>query len=518
MSKSTAKGRVYLVGAGPGDPELITWRGLQILGMAEAVCYDALVDPTLIVTLPRDVERHYVGKRAGLHAMPQEQINELLIRLAREGKRVVRLKGGDPFIFGRGGEEALALVEAGIPFEVVPGVTAASAATAYAGMPLTHRGVATWATMLTAHETPNKASQQLPLAELGALPCGTITGYMGISRLESVCRTVMDAGRAGDTPAAVIEWGATPKQRVVRATLATLPEAVEQAGLKPPGLFVIGDTVQLADHLAWYTPGPLADRRILVTRPAHQASRMYEMLRSLGATPIPAPSIQINPVLDEDGLRRFYENRDRGGWIVFTSENGVNMFCAELLEGELDWRALGGFKIAGIGEGTVHALHRAGLKADFHPSRANIATLSTELPAHVAKGDFVVRVRGNLGDEKVERALESAGCDVLPLEVYRTSTAPLSEDVRIWVERRPLDAIAFTSGSTITAYAEQWGYDRAHRMANEAAVFTVGPMTTQIAEAEGYTVAAEADPTSVPGLVQTIRHYFEEQGRPSGIA
>jgi len=309
-------GKVYLVGAGPGDPDLITWRGMEALGRADVVCVDALVDPTLVASLPDNIEKHYVGKHAGHHSVPQDQIQELLIRLAREGKTVVRLKGGDPFIFGRGGEEALALAEAGVPFEVVPGVTAAVAASAYAGIPITHRCLATFALMLTAHETPDKDSNgaTVPWDDLARLSGGTLAGYMGVKTLPKVVDRLVTGGMNPATPGAVIERGTTGGQKVVTAPLSRLPEEAMKAGIKPPALFVIGDVVSLKEKIGWFDPGPLAGKRVMVTRPTNQAGPMYEKLRRLGASVIPAPTIYVEGRYVEAAWKRMLARQDRGGW------------------------------------------------------------------------------------------------------------------------------------------------------------------------------------------------------------
>ena len=287
-------GKVYLIGAGPGDPRLITFRALELLTRSDVVCFDALVDPTIIASLPGKIERFYVGKRAGVHSMSQQEIEQLLITLARAGKTVARLKGGDPFVFGRGGEEALALRKAGVSFEIVPGVTAATAVTAYAGIPLTHRGMATWTILFTAHEAGGKDPEvQLPFNRLAALGQGTLAGYMGIRQVKTLCGQLIDGGMNPATPAAVIERGTTPAQRIVTATIETLEEEVKHSGIKPPGLIVVGETIRLRNALDWYSKGPLAGKRVLVTRPASQAGKMYEQLRELGASVVPAPSILV---------------------------------------------------------------------------------------------------------------------------------------------------------------------------------------------------------------------------------
>ncbi len=502
MSEET-KGKVYLIGAGPGVAELITWRGLELLATADVVCFDALVDPTLVVTLPPTIERIYVGKRAGQHSKPQDEITQLLVKLASEGRTVARLKGGDPFIFGRGGEEARELVKAGIPFEIVPGVTAASAATAYCGIPLTCRGEVTVASLFTAHEDPDKdEAKRLNYHRLAELD-GTLAGYMGIARLPQVVELLITGGRDPETPAAVIERGATPAQRMVKAPLKDLPAEVEKAGLKPPALIVVGKTVAMSEGLQWYRPGPLAGKRVLVTRPADQAGPMYNALKKLGAWVVPAPAIRTQNHLDLKGWESFNNLLEKPGWLVFTSENGVRFFMRNLFRIGGDIRILGMFRIAVIGAGTKRALGEMGVQADFVPSTFTGKTLGEELGKHIIRGDNVVRVRGNLGEPVVETLLDQAGAKVLPLQVYVTETAPLDDGVRAWVREAPLDYVTFTSGSTATSFVEQWG-DEGRELVDGAKVVSIGPMTSNVVRELGFQVDLQAEPHDVEGIVATI--------------
>ncbi len=509
---SNEKGKVYLVGAGPGDPGLITKKGYDTLRKVDVVCYDALVDPTIVATIPDSIEKLYVGKRAGRHSKPQDEIETLLVELAFSGKNVARLKGGDPFIFGRGGEEAIALKKAGISFEVIPGVTAATAATAYAGIPATHRGLATWTLLFTAHEADGKNQEALlHYDKLASLGDGTLIGYMGIRQLPNLVNQLVEGGLDPQTPAAIIERGSTPAQRVVRDKLEKLPESVKNAGVKPPGLIVIGKTTDLSGKLDWYNKGVLAGKRILVTRPSSQADPMYERLGQLGASVIPAPSIKINESFDQDGWDHFRKQNNEGGWIVFTSENGVNYFVKQLFDEGMDWRALGTLKIAVIGAGTERAMFEVGLKADFKPSVFTVKQLAAELTPKLEAGEIVFRIRGNLADNTLEDAATDDGAKVYPIEVYNTVTADLDDGVRTWVEEAPVDVITFTSGSTVTSFVEQWGKDKSLEIAENAAVVSIGPSTSRLAESEGFKVSIEAKPHSVEGIIDAILKWSESR-------
>ena len=504
-SDAGSKGKVYLVGAGPGDPGLITKRGYELLKQADAICVDALIEPAFLAEVPEHVERYDVGKHAGSHSMLQEQIEALLIRLAKEGKQVVRLKGGDPFVFGRGGEEALALRAAGIPFEVVPGVTAAVAATAYAGIPITHRGLSTFAMLLAAHEAPDKNEDgaTLPWKEIAKLTGGTLAGYMGLRTLPQTVEHLLSGGMAPDTPAVLIERGTMSGQRSIVSTLAKLAEDGERAGIKPPALFVVGEVASLSERIDWLKPGPLTGKRVMVTRPAQQAAPMVHTLQALGATVLPAPSIRVAATYVEASWRRMLNQPQRKGWLVFTSENGVRYFFEGLQRSGEDIRFLGRFRIAAIGSGTEAELEQHGLRADFIPSRATTVALAEEFPANLKEGEWVVRVRGNLGDTKVEKAIAEAGAEVQAQYVYETTTAPLDDLVRAWMNRINPDIITFTSGSTFTSLLEQWGTE-ADKLLRGAKLVSIGPFTTQVIQEAGYDVAAEADPHTVDGVIEAI--------------
>ena len=370
MSRKTkTSGVVYIVGAGPGDPGLITVRGLECLRACDVVVYDHLAQPSLLEAVPDSAARIYVGKQAGRHTLKQGEINRLLVARARAGLRVVRLKGGDPFIFGRGGEEAEELVAAGVPFEVVPGVTAAIGAGAYAGMPLTHRDFASSVTFVTGHEDPTQSKSDIPWDLLGR-GGGTLVFFMGVGRLEALTGQLMAHGRPARTPAAVVEWATTPRQRTVTATVGTIADRARQAGVKPPALLIVGGIVRLRRQLAWFERRPLFGRRIVVTRSRLQASDLRRRLEELGAEVIEFPTIRLEPPRSERPLRNAARHLGRYDWIVFTSANAVERFVEVVLEengGEI--RAFGRARIAAIGPATREAVERYHLAVALQPAR-----------------------------------------------------------------------------------------------------------------------------------------------------
>ncbi len=516
-------GTVYLVGAGPGDASLITRRGYELLHQADVVLVDALVDPALLAELPDHVERRYVGKRAGHHVMPQEQIQELLVELAQAGKNVVRLKGGDPLIFGRGGEEAVALREAGVPFEIVPGVTAAIAATTYAGIPLTYRRKACYSVLFTANAAPARDDEHgvVPLQDFAKLKDGTLVAYMGVRVLDKVAAALIEDGMPADQPAAMIERGATGAQRVVRAPLSELAATAKDANIRPPALIVIGPTTALAEQISWYEPGPLAQKRVVVTRPAGQSKVLVDGLRELGAEVLHIPAIRFEERFDRDAWQQMldtvatHRKQHHGAqrWLVFTSENGVRFFFDGLRKMDRDLRFTGLFKIAAVGVATGAALKERCLNADFIPQTSTGKALGDELAALLGDGvagasapdSLVIRVRGELGNPAVESALQDANVPVHPLTVYTTVDHPIDELDRAWMDQRDPDIVIFTSGSTFQAFRRQWGEEEADRVLKAATVCSIGPVTSSLIRGLGYEVQIEAEVHNNSGLLEALR-------------
>jgi uroporphyrinogen III methyltransferase / synthase len=509
--ESQPPGIVYLVGAGPGDPGLITVRGMNLLASAEVVVYDALVNPRLLLDAPR-AEKIYVGKRAASHSMTQDQINALLVERAKRGRRVVRLKGGDPFVFGRGGEECEALVIAGIRFEVVPGITAAIAAPAYAGIPVTHRDFNSSFTFLTGHEKEEQyqeteakgrsagAGSDIDWSSIAKLPC--VAFYMGVKSLPRICSKLIEHGLAADTPAATIHSGTTAKQKTVVASVADLPSRVSEAGIKPPALTIIGKVVSLRQTMNWFETRPLFGQTILVTRARDQASELSVQLETLGANVLEAPAIELVPVMETAPLQEALSQRYE--WIIFTSISGVRFTKQKLFELGFDVRIFGSAKVAAIGRPTADAIaEQLGLRVNLCPDRFVAEALADELVAKYAvAGKRVLLLRADIARPLLKERLEAAGAaSVLDIPIYETrSVGTLPAEVVTALENDQIDWITFTSSSTVKNFVAAWPSARLTR----ARLASIGPITTATLRELGLAPTVEADEFTIDGLVKAI--------------
>ncbi|MGB2937266.1 MAG: uroporphyrinogen-III C-methyltransferase [Phycisphaerae bacterium] len=500
-----SNGRVYLVGAGPGDPGLLTLRGRDCLSRADVVVYDHLVSPRLLDLAPQRAERIYAGKQAADHTLSQDEINALLVERARAGATVVRLKGGDPFVFGRGGEEALALADAGVEFEVVPGVTAAVAAAAYAGIPVTHRGLASAVAFVTGHEAEEKGGSAIDWEALARWK-GTLVFYMGVENLAKICRKLTDHGLAPDTPAAAIRWGTTPRQDVLTATVATLPQRAASADLKPPAVILVGEVVRLRERAAWFEKRPLFGRRIVVTRPRHQAAELSARLEEMGARVIEAPVIRIEPA-DPAPLRQAVEEVGSFDWIVLTSTNGVEAFFRALAEAGLDTRALSANRIAVIGSATAERLARFGVQADLEPCVFTAEALVEALAAREnLKGARILCPRADIAPEKLAEDLRARGARVTALAAYRTvADNSAAGEVAEMLARDEIDWLTFTSSSTVRSFFEAVAPETVRRSRVRTA--SIGPTTSATLRELGLEPAVEAEPHTIAGLAETIATY-----------
>ena len=488
---------VYLVGAGPGDPGLMTARSLALIASADAIYYDRLIPPGALDGARDDAELIYVGKQPGVPSVPQEEIGVRLIEAARAGKSVVRLKGGDPFVFGRGGEEGEALREAGVEFEVVPGVTAGVAATAYAGIPVTHRDDASAVAFVTGHEDPEKDESAIDWAALARFP-GTLVFYMGVKRLPENAAELIAAGRDADEPAAAIERGTWPGQRTVEATLGTIAGAVEREEVKAPALIVVGAVAARREALSWLERRPLHGRRIVVTRARAQASGLAALLRNLGAEVVELPAIRIEPRIESEEVHRAVAEIGEYALICVTSPNGVRQLFEALEGAGRDARALADATVAAIGPGTARALARRGIVADVVPERFVAEALVEALADLDVAGKRVLVARAAEARDVLPDALRERGAEVDVVGLYETVREAPSEEA---VEAAQTAAyVTFTSASTVRNLTEALG----DRFPANARVVSIGPVTSDAAREAGLTVDVEAERHDIDGLLAAL--------------
>lgn len=501
-------GRVYLVGAGPGDPGLVTVKAAACLKRADAVVYDFLANPVLLAHVGPETELIYVGKSGSNHTMSQSDINRLIVKLAGEGKTVVRLKGGDPYIFGRGGEEAEELAEAGLDFEVVPGVTSAVAAPAYAGIPLTHRDFTSTVGFVTGHEDPGKDESALNWDHLaGAF--GTLVFLMGVKNLPTISARLIAAGRPGDTPAALVRWGTTPDQRTLVATLADIADRAAEQGFRAPAVLVIGGVVSLRDKLNWFERLPLFGRTIMVTRTRPQASRLTARLTERGARVIECPTIEIHPPSSWQPVDRALTDLERFDWVVLTSPNGVDFFFRRLWELGLDARALGGVRLAAIGPATADKLEANGLRVDLLPQKFVAEGLVEAMTEAGVGGANILLARAAEARKVLPVELTAAGAQVTEVALYQTLPPQgLTPPARDALDRGEVHLVTFTSSSTAENLAQVLGDDLASFI-DAVPGASIGPITSQTARGLGFNLAAEASTYTIDGLVDAVVEYFQ---------
>ncbi len=503
-----AGGKVYLVGAGPGDPGLITLKGIECLQKADLILYDGLVNPLILQHVSSEVERTCRVSEGckNRRVLQQDEINQRLISAALEGKTVVRLKGGDPFIFGRGSEEAAALRNAGIEFEVVPGITAATAAAGYAGISVTHRAHASAVALITGHEDPTKPDSSLDYDVLAKFP-GTLVFYMGLHKLERIVESLMQAGKAEETPAAVISRGTTPFQKTVQSTLSQLPAQVRQAGLVAPSLIVIGDCVSLRDQIGWFEQKPLFGLRIGITRAEEQAEPEIKRALELGAQPVLLPTIEIGPPADWEPVDAAIARLDEYQWLVFTSANGVNYFLNRLWETGYDARKLARLKIATIGPSTAEALQQFHLRADLIPDQYRAEALAAALKPLV-QGQKILWAGANRGREVLQTELAEVSATVDKIVVYE------NHDVASWgseslelLESGEIDWIGLSSPSIARNFSRLLTEDVRQHLGSRTRLVSISPVTTQAATDAGLQIDAEAEEYLWDGIFAAIQKH-----------
>jgi uroporphyrinogen III methyltransferase/synthase len=499
-------GKVWLVGAGPGDPGLITVRGLEVLSHADVVLHDALAHPALLEAA-QHAEIINVGKRYGEPSSKQAEISARLVELARAGKRVVRLKGGDPFMFARGSEEAAALAEAGIPFEVVPGISSPVAASAYAGMSLTHRDLSSSVTFITGNYREGKGWSPDAWRKL-ATATDTICVFMGMRRIEAITQAIIEGGRDPGTPTAVIQWGARSEQRVVCGRLDAIAEIARKSGLSNPALIIVGDVVTLRETLRWYDNRPLFGKRMLLPRPLEQGKATAEAIRERAAEPIVFPVIELLAPPDPALLSRAAENVGSYGWVLFTSANGVTRFFQALAAIGRDARAFGSARIGVIGPKTAQALAQFGIKADLVSDEYIGEALAASV---LARGNFerVLIPRALVARDVLPRTLAAAGAqvDVVPAYETRAVGPERAAELRGSFQRGEVDVVLFTSSSTVTATVELLG-NEARELLGRSVVASIGPVTTGTLEQLSVRVDVTAERYTIEGLLDALELYF----------
>ncbi len=494
-------GKVYLIGAGPGDPGLLGLKAKKILQKADAIVYDRLADSRILAYAREDAEMVYVGKKSASHTMKQEEINRLLVKLAGEGKTVARLKGGDPFVFGRGGEEALALLAAGQDFEFIPGVTSAIAVAEYAGIPVTHRKIATSFAVITGHEDPTKGESSINWKGL-ATAVDTLVFLMGVENIEKITAELIKNGRSADCPAALIRWGTRPNQETLVTTVGRAAADVKKNNFKPPAIFIAGDVVALREKLRWFDTRPLFGKTIVVTRAREQASTLTEKLEDLGANVIEIPAIKIVAPESYGPLDNAIKNLDRYKWLVFTSANGVRYFFARLYAAGLDSRELN-LKIAAIGTGTARALKHRGIVADIVPKTYKAEELAEALAPYIKTGDRILLPRVLEARQVLPDTLRNLGAEVDVVPAYTTvADSTGREELIKLLEEKKIGMVTFTSSSTVKNLLT--AIDNKKELLEDVKIAVIGPVTGKAAEKAGLKVAVMAEEYTIDGLVAAI--------------
>ena len=512
QEKGNKNGKVYLVGAGPGDPGLITLRGQYLLGRAEVVVYDYLANVKLLKHVPESAIRIYAGKKGGAtHTHTQDEINQMLVDHARAGRIVVRLKGGDPFIFGRGGEEIERLAGSGINFEVVPGVTSATAAATYAGIPITHRGYTASVAFLTGHEDPTKPNSNIHWDKL-ATGAGTIVVYMGIKNLPVIMENLIKHGRDPETPVAVVRWASTPKQHSVVGTLETITDIVREAGIRPPSLIIIGDVVRLRDTIDWFEKRPLFGKQIIVTRTRDQASELVAGLEESGANCLEYSTINIEPVESYEEFDGELERLAEYNWILFTSINGVHFFFKRLYKRGMDARDLKGPSIAVVGKATADALLDYGVKADLMPETFTGEGLAETLLDKGVEGRNILIPRAVRAREILPETLRGAGAQVRVVPVYLNAPPKGRKDeLRAEIESGRVDMVTFTSSSTVRNFLTMVDAESQEELAGlmeRVTITAIGPITAKTIIDSGLKVDIQPEEFTIPAMIDAIvAHY-----------
>lgn len=503
------KGIVYILGAGPGDYGLLTLKAADCIRKADVIVYDRLVNSSIFSLAKKDAEFINVGKMPDHHAVPQDMINQILLDKALDGKVVARVKGGDPFIFGRGGEEAEVLQKNGIEFEIVPGITSAVAAAAYAGIPVTHRDYCSSLHIITGHEKPGRDVSFIDYEVISKLD-GTLVFLMGMKNLDEICTNLIKCGKKGTTPVAVVERGTTINQKVVVGTLEDISGKVIDEGIKSPAVTVIGNVVALRDKLDWFPKGKLKGKRIVVTRAREQASSLVEEIRKLGGDVIEFPTIRIEEPLDYQHFDSVLGSLKAYKWVVFTSVNGVKGFFKRMRTLKIDIRSLAGIHIAAVGEATAMELSEIGLNVDYMPDDYTSKELLNGLVGLIGKGEKVLLARADIASRELSEGLKSKGIAFEELTVYRTvMEASMKGTIEEYLKQNKVDFITFASSSTVKNFIEILGKENIELL-SKTKIVCIGPVTSQTAKESGLFVSAVADKYTINGLVDKLVELAEE--------
>jgi uroporphyrinogen III methyltransferase/synthase len=508
----SSSGKAYLVGAGPGDPGLLTIRGKECLEHADVVLYDNLANPCLLDHAPPHSERIYVGRCGRGAYVPQENVNQLILQKVREGKQVVRLKGGDPFVFGRGGEEAEVVSEAGLSVEIIPGVTSAVAVPAYAGIPVTHRTLASTVTFVTGHEDPTKGGTALEWPRLASSK-GTLVFLMGMKNLPIIVEQLVKEGKSVDTPAAIIRWGTYSRQQTITGTLGTIVEEAQSHHMDPPTVIVIGEVVNLRDRLNWFESRALFGKRILVTRAQGQAKELSHLLRTFGGEPIECPTIEIVPPENWSELDRVFTELSAYEWIVFTSVNGVRWFMKRFREQGYDSRALHGMSICCIGPRTAEEIETYGVNSDLIPSTFQAEGLLEAMKPLVKAGHRVLIPRAAEAREILPDQLREMGAVVHVVPVYKTIRPEIDfEKIKSQIRNGDIDIITFASSSTVRNFCDMFeSPEEVTLMTENILLACIGPITAKTVEELGLSVGLVAKENTLPSLVNSLAEYIRDR-------
>lgn len=500
-----SNGFVYLIGAGPGDPGLITDSAINIIKRADIVVYDRLVDTELLSFAKGDTSLIDVGKIPGHPGNRQEDINTLLIDLASKGNCVARLKGGDPFVFGRGGEEAIALRSNGIPYQIVPGITSAIAAPAYAGIPVTHRKISSMFTVVTGSEDPDKENSQIKWNLLSKLD-GTLIILMGAAHLRNIVSSLVNSGKPIETPVAVIQWGTEPYQKTITGTLDNIIDLFNENNLGPPVVTVIGDVVNLRESLSWFENRPLFGKKVLVTRSRKQASTLVTRLREMGAITLEFPTIEIQPTKSFLEIDQQVQNISKYDWLIFTSSNAVQSIFDRLDALNLDSRSLYGIKIAAIGSSTTSSLANQGIKADFMPKEFQSKSILLSMSTMNMQGANILLPKADIAPDSLAKGLSELGALVEEISVYKTSPPTNARVEALQLFEKGIDVVTFTSSSTVKNLIQILGDDT--DILRKSIIACIGPVTADAATELGLKVDITASEYTVEGLARSVENYF----------